>query len=137
MPRSLLSATLAACLLALPAAAQQAPGLEMIFNRMDADGDGRIAEAELAAQRAQNFARADRNADGSLSAAEVQAVQARLARFTAAMADGAARMDRNADGLIARDEFLATPGWFRLLDSDGDGTLSRAEAERAQAALAE
>lgn len=135
MPKSLLPAALAALLLAPPAAAQQGPGLDMMFGRADADGDGRITEDELAAMRARNFARADRNGDGRLSAVEVEAVQTRLARFSSAMADGAARMDTNADGAIARDEFMATPGWFRLLDIDGDGAVSRAEADRAQAAF--
>lgn len=136
MIRSLILAALAASALALPAAAQDGRGLDAFFARADADGDGRITEAELAALRGTQFARADRNADGALSATEQAAVRARAARFTAAMEDAAARMDRDGDGSIAQAEFMPTPGWFRLIDVDGDGAVSRAEADRARAAWA-
>jgi Ca2+-binding EF-hand superfamily protein len=44
------------------------------------------------------------------------------------------KMDRNRDGDISPKEFLGTREQFRRLDLDGDGLISLAEAERAEAA---
>ncbi len=41
------------------------------------------------------------------------------------------KMDRNRDGDISPREFLGTSEDFRRLDADGDGLISREEAERA------
>ena len=41
------------------------------------------------------------------------------------------KMDRNRDGDISPREFLGTAEDFRRLDADGDGLISRDEAERA------
>ena len=40
------------------------------------------------------------------------------------------KMDRNGDGDISRREFPGTDAVFQQLDSDGDGLISAAEAER-------
>jgi Ca2+-binding EF-hand superfamily protein len=42
-------------------------------------------------------------------------------------------MDRNGDGDVSRREFLGSDEDFRRLDADGDGLISAAEAERAEA----
>jgi Ca2+-binding EF-hand superfamily protein len=39
-------------------------------------------------------------------------------------------MDRNNDGDVSRREFLGDDAAFRRLDTDGDGLISRAEAEK-------
>ena len=39
-------------------------------------------------------------------------------------------MDRNRDGDVSRREFLGTPEEFNRIDSDGDGLISLEEAER-------
>jgi len=41
------------------------------------------------------------------------------------------KMDRNADGDVSRQEFLGTPEQFRLIDKDGDGLIDLKEAEQA------
>jgi hypothetical protein len=41
------------------------------------------------------------------------------------------KMDRNHDGDVSRREFLGTDEEFRRLDADGDGLISAAEASRA------
>jgi Ca2+-binding EF-hand superfamily protein len=41
-------------------------------------------------------------------------------------------MDRNGDGYVSRQEFLGPPELFTKLDADGDGRISVQEAERAE-----
>jgi Ca2+-binding EF-hand superfamily protein len=41
-------------------------------------------------------------------------------------------MDRNGDGFVSRTEFLGPPELFRKLDTDGDGVISPAEAMAAR-----
>jgi Ca2+-binding EF-hand superfamily protein len=43
------------------------------------------------------------------------------------------KMDRNGDGDVSRREFLGTPEQFRKIDTDGDGLISVDEAEKADA----
>jgi Ca2+-binding EF-hand superfamily protein len=43
-------------------------------------------------------------------------------------------MDRNGDGVVSRAEFLGPPELFRELDADGDGVISVEEATRADGA---
>jgi Ca2+-binding EF-hand superfamily protein len=45
------------------------------------------------------------------------------------------KMDRNRDGDVSRREFLGTDEQFRQIDTDGDGLISAAEAERYDARL--
>jgi Ca2+-binding EF-hand superfamily protein len=42
-------------------------------------------------------------------------------------------MDHNADGFVSRREFAGTDEQFREIDTDGDGLISPAEAEKADA----
>jgi hypothetical protein len=45
------------------------------------------------------------------------------------------KMDRNRDGDVSRREFLGTDEEFRGFDTDGDGLISVKEAERADKLL--
>jgi hypothetical protein len=40
------------------------------------------------------------------------------------------KMDRNRDGDVSRAEFLGSDELFRRIDTDGDGLISAAEASR-------
>ena len=42
------------------------------------------------------------------------------------------KMDRNGDGDVSRREFLGSKADFKKLDLDGDGLISREEAEKAE-----
>jgi hypothetical protein len=44
------------------------------------------------------------------------------------LADWFKRMDRNGDGDLSRREFLGTPAQFAELDVDGDGLISSQES---------
>lgn len=94
------------------AVAQQAPTAPRGMARADADGDGRLNQAEFVARRVDRLTAADANRDGSVSADERVAAKA------------ARRAERRA-------------GAFDRLDADEDGVLSRAEFEAPRAARAE
>ncbi|OZA10857.1 MAG: hypothetical protein B7Y02_09800 [Rhodobacterales bacterium 17-64-5] len=142
MPFPIASRLVAASLLAtspVAALAQATPGnapgraamLVEMFDEIDADADGLVTEAELAAYQAAEFAAADTNSDGTLSADEIAARQ--LARAAAKAADRAARMidarDTDGDGVLSAAEAGEGPAQrhFARLDADADGALSKAE----------
>lgn len=128
-------------LVALPSGAQESdmgmgngPGMMPAFDTLDADKDGSITPAEMAAYRQAMVAGTDTNADGKLSAEELAAQEMR--QMTARAADRSAGMvlmlDVDGDGLLSVEEVAAGPGPARMfgrMDADGDGALSRAEAE--------
>ena len=81
--------------LAFSAAALAAPGA--MRHGPDANGDGTITRAELAARVAERFAKADANGDGVLNQADK----------AARMGDLFDRMDTDKNGSISRAEFVA------------------------------
>ncbi|MDP3261388.1 MAG: EF-hand domain-containing protein [Tabrizicola sp.] len=113
----------------------EGPGEMMVqmFDTIDADKDGKITEAEIEAHRAAEFTAADTNADGVLSAEELAARE--LVRMQARATERATRMieemDDNADGGLSAEELSQTvrERRFSRMDTDGDGAVSKAEAE--------
>ena len=108
------------------AAAGGGEKLAQRFRRADADGNGMLsrAEAETAAPRlAKHFDAIDVNRDGQISPEEIRAFR---------------RAGRKAG---RRGGSTGRPGakfeaYFTRADVDGDGTLSRAEAERGMPRIA-
>ncbi len=132
-----------------------------LFEMLDSNSDGRLSVRELrGAPRL--IAELDRDGNGMLSRAEIprctqatfhlgparRASEDALARYEAAEAlfvlgraqrrapqppargpEWFRKMDRNGDGDVSRREFLGTDAQFREIDRDGDGLISVEEAE--------
>jgi hypothetical protein len=106
-------------------------GPKIEFAQLDADGDGKITQAEMDAHKAARFAEADTNGDGALDAEEMMAHAAE--RMKGRMGDRMGKMierhDTNGDGKLSMDEMASDRGnrMFERLDEDGDGAISAEE----------
>lgn len=128
--------------LVLPALAEEGPRHDpaVIFERLDADGDGAVSLAELEAMRAARFAQTDADGDGRLDRDEL------LARAGHRADRMIERLDSDGDGAITAEEFAAAragrggPDPARVIarfDTDGDGALTRAEFDAGLARMRE
>ena len=169
MSRTIRSLTIAgAALLAAAGAARAAeapkdksPGsrdaVAGAFQRVDADGDGKITEKEILAEAKRSFRRMDTDGSGDVSAAEfARARSGRSAKAAAKVKPAPAncpacamgltaekvfsRLDADGDGKVTAKEFARSPGMgdeaearaaVGRIDTDGDGSLSRAELTKA------
>lgn len=104
----------------------------MMFDQLDADGDGRVSRAEMEAYRAARLQNADKNGDGRLDQQEFEAFWLEVTR--PARIRAFQFFDADADGVVTAAE-LQRPSdrMFARMDRDGDGFLvpmNPAERER-------
>lgn len=94
-----------------------------LFTEADANADGSVTAAELAALRAAKVTAADINADGALTLAEFQTVWADLMQQKTV--DAFQHVDADGDGTITPAEMdtLQTNALDRM-DRNGDGMLN-------------
>ena len=122
-----------------------------MFDKMDANRDGKLDSADRAAHEGQMFDRTDTNHDGALSRDEVTAAHQRGPGADAAGHDGKHRggregghgggmkmmmmkmADTNKDGAVSRDEFVAAHAkHFDMMDVNRDGQLTQPERKAAR-----
>jgi len=107
-----------------------------MFQKADADGDGKVTKAEFEALRGDRFGGMDANGDGVVSKDELIAKEMeRAERRADHMLE---RMDENKDGAISADEFAAlserrSDHMFERIDANGDGAIDQAEVDALKA----
>ena len=120
---------------ALPAAFAGKDG-DKHFKMMDANGDGKISQAEHAAAAKKMFTECDTNSDGIVTAAEMDTAMAArseaMGKHDKSSAAKIKEIDQDGDGQLTVAEHEAgTEKMFAKMDKDGDGSLSKAECDAA------
>lgn len=101
------------------------------WDRLDADGDGRIAVSELNERHRAHLADADADGDGYITKEEMLAFHQERRKGRAAKFLG----DADGDGVVSRAEFdEAARARFEELDADGDGVISEDELKARRSA---
>jgi Ca2+-binding EF-hand superfamily protein len=129
---------------ALPEPKGDLPSGEEWLRRFDKDGDGRLSQAEVAAQKflAAALPMADTDGDGALSAAELRALEYALQRRRDEQTRDRGRpvpfevpfdtWDKDKDGRVRQNEWQGSRALFDRIDLDRDAAVSREEVARYQ-----
>jgi Ca2+-binding EF-hand superfamily protein len=100
---------------------------------VDADGDGAVSQAEMAALRDRAFGQVDADGDGAIDPGELVAARAavedRSTMAQARMRIVFRRLDQDGDGRVTRDEVARRAVMFETADRDGDGLLTANELQ--------
>ena len=100
-----------------------------LFERIDANKDGRISGAEARIYQDQKFRELDADGNGTVSFEEMLA--AKQARLRTQTDKRFQRLDANGNGSIEPDELAAkSDRRFHRMDDDGDGALTLDEIRK-------
>lgn len=126
---------------AAPVSQAAIPGADLLVNlitkEFDSNADGIIDAGEWQSGCLLGFDQMDANQDGSISVAEIDALKGPIAEemgdFGASVAVVLIKqilmaLDKNGDKLISREEYsTGCEAFFKKLDANGDGQVSKAE----------
>lgn len=104
------------------------------FEKMDANGDGKITREEHSAGVQRMFAEMDTNRDGIVTAAEMDAKAGTRSgdsrRAAMSSSDKIKKIDQNADGQLTASEHASGANeMFAKMDTNRDGSLTKQELE--------
>ena len=102
---------------------------DRLFENFDANGDGKLTQAEVDQARRERFASFDADSDGKLSLPEYQALWSDAMRSR--MVNRFQDLDDDGDAAVTSEEFLAPFGKVVCrMDRDDNGELTRDELRR-------
>ncbi len=108
-----------------------AGNLQQRFAAADKNGDGKISREEWPGNP-EVFAQADADKDGFVSrdeAVQFFGTQGAPGQGGPGVVARILGMDKNGDGKVSKKEFTGPPGAFGRIDADGDGLITKDEAE--------
>ena len=134
---TLVVAAAAAAFVAAPAAfADDAPKrdrTEVMFKKLDTNGDEVIEKVEFDAPRVKIFERIDKDKDGRITMVEVEAIADRRAERAGwsdeKKAKWIAHLGIKTPQGMTREEFLAQKSVFTRIDTDNDGKITVTEVK--------
>lgn len=96
------------------------------FERFDANGDGKLTQAEVDQVQGERFATFDADGDGRLTLEEYQALWLETAR--PAMVDRFQDQDDDGDGVVTTEEFgERSQSLVQRFDRNGNGEISQTD----------
>lgn len=110
-----------------------------VFEQLDANADGVATPEELMAMRERVFGQFDADANGELTQQEIESAMRQRAQGERGRTpppprgDRFAALDVDGSGTLSKQEFVQARGpLLERLDANGDGAITRTEAENAR-----
>jgi Ca2+-binding EF-hand superfamily protein len=125
---ALLAAALSICALAQTAESEHPSFYQLMLQKMDSNGDGRVSLDEYVAAASTRFKNIDVQNKGTVDANDIAASPVTLQRDQKIADAIVKRMDKDAKGYISQDDVVAAAqSRFTRMDENGDGKLTSDE----------